>query len=514
MIAIALPQTDRTIAKAWVRHGGALAALLALAVALFHSAIAAAIRVWWVSPTYSHCFLIVPIVLWLVWEKRATLAATAPSLFAPALLLTPVFGLVWWLGQISAINEVQQYALVLMLQTLIVALLGLNIVRTIWFPILYLIFLVPTGEYLIGPMQRFAAHFVDISLTLLNITHYTQGTLFDLTNGRFEIAEACAGLRFLIATVTLAVLFSYLMFRKPIKVALFLLASVAVPLIGNGLRCVGIIVLAHFTNNEYGAGADHIVYGWGFNVAILLVLGVVGSHFRDDLRETSTVRPLAPVPPARLGAVAALAALLVSVGPAIAFWHDNRVPPSDLSILADPLRPDGWQQFPASDSWRPRFVGFDAEARGASINGADGIPVDLYLAYYARPRPGHSMTAHVDRFWDPEVWNLSETHTVTVPFAGMPVRFQEWIISSPVEKRTVWTSYWVDGRFTTSLLKVKLWQSAAALRGHDGQAALVLSTQMERSPDDARRRLSNALAGLSQLPDRLNEANRPSPGGR
>src|SRR5262249_10970952 len=155
----------------------------------------------------------------------------------------------WWMGQLLAINEVQQYAAVGMMQVLIVTLLGLNVVRLIWFPVLYLIFLVPTGEYLIDPMQRFAAHFVDISLTLLNIAHYREGTVFDLTNGRFEIAEACAGLRFLIATVTLGVLFSYMMFRKPVKAMLFMVASVAVPLIGNGLRCVGIIVLAHLTNN-------------------------------------------------------------------------------------------------------------------------------------------------------------------------------------------------------------------------------------------------------------------------
>jgi len=98
--------------------------------------------------------------------------------------------------------------------------------------------------------------------------------------------------------------------------------------------------------------------------------------------------------------------------------------------------------------------------------------------------------------------------------AGMPVQIQEWIISSHYEKRMIWSSYWVDGRFTTSLLKVKLWQSAAALRGHEGQATLILSTQMERGPDDARKRLADALASLSQLPARLDEANRPATGGR
>jgi EpsI family protein len=402
-----------------------------------------------------------------------------------------------------------------MMQVLIVAFLGRNIARLIWFPILYLLFLVPTGEYLIAPMQRFATHFVDVSLNLLNIPHYTEGTTFELTNGRFEIAEACAGLRFLIATVTLGVLFSYMMFRKIYKAALFLVASVAVPLIGNGLRCVGIIVLAHYTNNQYGAGADHIVYGWGFNVAILIVLGILGSLFRDDAGKTPEVRTEPPVPPKKLAAIGVLAASLLGAGPALAFWHDNYFTGANLSAISDPFAPAGWQQVPPSTSWRPDFSGFDAEASAAILPaaGTDVLATDLFLGYYARPRPGHSMTAHVNRFWDPEKWTLSETHTVTAALAGKKIAFQEWIIASPVEKRMIWSTYWVNGQFTTSLLRVKLRQASAALKGDEGQAVLVLSTQMEGSLEEARGRLSRTLLALDQLPARLDDTNRAAPAG-
>src|SRR5436190_12945447 len=100
----------RIAAKAWLRHGLALAALLCLTLLAFRSSVAAALTVWWVSPTYSHCFLIIPIVLWLIWEKRAVLATLSPSLTPQALLVMPVLTLVWWMGELAAINEVQQYA--------------------------------------------------------------------------------------------------------------------------------------------------------------------------------------------------------------------------------------------------------------------------------------------------------------------------------------------------------------------------------------------------------------------
>jgi exosortase A len=512
MTVIALPQSDRELAKAWTRHGAVLAVLLALTLVIFRDAVAAAFQVWWVSPTYSHCFLIVPIVLWLTWEKRDALAMTAPALFPQALLLMPVLGLMWWVGQLSAINEVQQYAIVGMMQVLIVALLGLNIARLIWFPILYLVFLVPTGEYLIVPMQRFATHFVDVSLTWLNISHYTEGTTFELTNGRFEIAEACAGLRFLIATVTLGVLFSYMMFRKFYKAVLFLIASVAVPLIGNGLRCLGIILLAHFTNNAYGAGADHIVYGWGFNVAILLVLGVLGSRFRDDFSDKPAILRQLPVSATKLAAVSVLAATLLGAGPSLAFWHDNYFSGSDLSAIADPFTQPGWLPVPTSKVWHPDFSGFDSQVSAAVIpsDQPDALPIDEFLGFYARPRPGHSMTAHVNRFWDADAWVLSETHVANTTLGGKPIQLQEWVINSPIEKRVIWSSYWVDGRFTTSLVRVKLWQAAAALKGHEGQAVLILSTQMEGTLQEARMRLTRSLQALHQLPAHLDDANQPA----
>jgi exosortase A len=500
---------DRINVKAWFRQGTALAALLLLTLAAFRSSVSAALAVWWVSPTYSHCFLIVPIVAWLIWEKREVLRTLSPSLTPQALIVMPVLTLIWWMGELAAINEVQQYAVVGMMQALIVALLGINVVRLIWFPVFYLLFLVPTGEYLIVPMQHFATRFVDISLNMLGVIHYTEGTTFELTSGRYEIAEACAGLRFLIATVTLGVLFAHLMFRKLHKVAVFLIACIAVPLIGNGLRCVGIIMLAYSTNNEYGAGADHIVYGWGFNVAILLVLGAVGYLFRDEFSEKADSRPSVPASPKKFAIVTALAALLLSAGPATAWWHDNYFVPPDMTAIADPFQPTGWNKSPTSGTWHPEFVGADTKAT-AAIAPADGsaFPVDLYLGYYARPRPGHSMTAHLNNFWEDRAWTLADSGNITAAFANGPVQFQEWLVNSRTEKRMIWSSYWVNGRFTTSLFKVKLLQAAAALQGHEGQAVIILSTPIDTTPEAARKRLSGALQELNQLPARLERTNR------
>lgn len=509
MTTLAIAQSDRIGSRAWLRHGAALAIVLLLTLVAFRSSVAAAIEVWEVSPTYSHCFLIIPIVLWLIWEKRGALAMAVPGVAPSALAAIPVLSLVWWIGTLSSINEVQQYAVVGIIQTLIVAFLGFNVVRLIWFPVFYLLFLVPTGEYLIVPMQHFATVFVDISLNLLGIPHYTEGTTFELTNGRFEIAEACAGLRFLIATVTLGVLYSYMMFRKLHKAVLFLLACVAVPLIGNGLRCVGIITLAHFTNNEYGAGADHIVYGWGFNVAILLVLGLLGSMFRDEMPDKPQVRLNPPVPASRLALVTLAAAGLLATGPALAAWHDNYFVRPDPAAITPVLSTD-WRQGPLSSSWKPRFAGLDAQTTASLVPAADPLetPVDLFVGYYARPRPGHALTARANQLWSDEGWTSSDARTIKASLAGKPLVLREQTISSRAQKRLVWSYYWIDENTTTSLFRLKLMQAAAALKDRDSQAVIALSTVVDGTVEDARARLTRALGALDQLPARLAQAGR------
>jgi exosortase A len=506
----AIADANPGCAKPWRDHGLALGAVILLIVLEFHSALYAALQVWLVSPTYSHCFLIIPISAWLVWEKRDALKTIKPSVAPHFLWFVPVLLVLWWLGELSAINEVRQYAVVALIQVMIVTILGIEVLRVIWFPILFLFFLVPTGEYLIFPMEQFATRFVDVCLNLLNIPHFTEGTTFELTNGRFEIAEACAGLRFLVATVTLGVLFSYLVYRKIYKVVLFLIASVVVPLIGNGLRCVGIILLAHFTSNKYGAGADHIVYGWGFNVAILLILILLGSLFRDDAQEAAFV----PTPNGKqdtfqhLAIVMAIAAILVSAGPAFAWWRDARPALPNASVIIDYLQAGGWQEKDKSDNWLPHFPGADAQVLMSLGSPLGAPPIDLFVGYYARPRAGHTVTAHLNLAWDESAWNGAASGVASASTGRNEIRLQETVINSGPQKRLIWSAYWVDGHFTLSPLTVKLLQAKAAFEGQEGQAFVALSTPVDGPVEDARARLARGLSGLGQLSQVLDRANK------
>jgi exosortase A len=507
--AIARVDPNESSWHAWRVHLIALGALLTLILADFHQAVSAAVKVWVVSPTYSHSFLILPIVGWLLWEKKDDLRTMRPTVEPRALLLCLPLVALWWLGQLLAVNEVTQYAIVGLMQVAIIALLGPKIVREIWFPVFFLLFLVPTGEYLTGPMQQFATDFVDAGLNILGIPHYTEGTVIELTNGRFEIAEACAGLRFLIATVTLSVLFAYLSYRRIYKIVCFLLLSIVIPLVGNGLRCLGIILLAHFTSNAYGAGADHVIYGWGFNVAILFLVLLVGSKFRDVPKNSLPARMVigSNSNTARLVVVVALtAAILVSVGPAWALWRDHGSVRLNQGVILNAARSGGWHEDAADDNWRPYFPGSDMQIQEERD---DVGPVNLFIAYYTRPHGGHTVTAGPNRPWNDKVWIVSSSSEVKARLGTSPIALNEFTINSATGKRLVWSTYWVGGTITANQLVVRFLEARAALSGHGGQAVVAISTPLDDSIDVARARLTSSLSLLGPVSGALDGVEPP-----
>jgi exosortase A len=485
--------------SAWTAHLAALAGLILVLGLLYARTVAAAVTVWWVSPTFSHCFLIIPVVAYLVWDKRRTLAQLTPAAYPRALWLALPVMAAAFVGSLAAINELEQLALIAFVQVLALSLLGPKVYRAVLFPALYLFFLVPMGEYLIGPLQRFTTWFIDQGLTLLGILHYTEGNLIELANGRFQVAEACAGLRFLIATIAVGALFSYLTYRKWRKIALFMLACVIVPIIGNGFRALGIVLLAHFSDNRIAVGADHLVYGWGFSVAILALLMFVGSKFADEFPpEPAAVTPPRPARAHLLPLTVLLSLVAVSAVPAFAAWHASGKP-VEASVFAVVPEIQDFSTESVSHDWAPGFQAPDAKLEFAMRK--DGPAVDVFVDYYSGA--GRNLISSANKFWDEEVWHPIAERQASAKVGAAPVTFRELQIGSAGVTRLIWWTYVSNGAFTQSGLAVKLDHVKSAFIGGRGAALLALSTPIDGETETARARLREAAAALQPVKDRL-----------
>ena len=148
-----------------------------------------------------------------------------------------------------------------------------------------LYFLVPFGAFLTPKLQDITTLFVVHGLPLLHIPAYVTGYTIEIPEGKFLIAEACAGLRFLIASVAFGCLYALVMYRSALRRAVFIGVSIVVPIIANGFRALGIVALGHYLGSAEAVEADHVLYGWVFFSIVILILIVLGLPFREDQRQ-------------------------------------------------------------------------------------------------------------------------------------------------------------------------------------------------------------------------------------
>jgi exosortase A len=321
--------------------GGLAIGLVAFAF-LFRAEIAAAVNTWTTSTAYNHCFLVIPIALFLMWDRRASLrgltAAPAPLM---ALLALPA-GFAWLTAERLGIMEGRQLAAVSMLEILSLGVLGRRLWVAVSGPLLYLYLLVPFGEFLTPWLQDVTTGFVGRGLDLIGIPAYIDGYLIEIPEGTFFVAEACAGLRFLIASIAFGVLYALLMYRDPMRRVIFVGVAIIVPIIANGFRALGIVSLGHWLGSAEAAAVDHVLYGWIFFSIVMLVLVALGLPFRqDDRPRPAAASPMTTGPrAARLGLLAGIAtAVLAAFGPGIVLGLDLSAAVPEMALRPLDLSP-------------------------------------------------------------------------------------------------------------------------------------------------------------------------------
>ena len=332
--------TQAAAAHPWRRLRPAVPAIalgLAAWAALFRVEIGHAMQTWNTSTAYTHCWLVLPIAGWLAWDRRGAARGLEPRpMLWPALLAIP--GTVVWLAaERVGLMEGRQLAAMGLAELLFLCVLGWRLAWVFSAPLLYLFFLVPFGAFLTPALQRFTTAFTDVGLNVLGIPNYVDQFTIEIPEGTFQVAEACAGLRFLIAAIAFGVLYACLIYRSPWKRLAFITASCIIPVIANGFRALGIVVAGHVVGSAEAAAADHLIYGWIFFTVVILLLILAGLPFREDTAPARRPTPPLAVPPPATSppwTAAASVLLLAGLGPAAALVIDLRggAAPSGLAL--------------------------------------------------------------------------------------------------------------------------------------------------------------------------------------
>jgi exosortase A len=486
----------------WLAAGLCLAMVALALCLLFAHETAAAYRVWMESTAYNHCFLILPVALYLAWQKRGLMerASPQPDLRALALLL-PLL-LLWLVAALVNVLEVQQLTVVAMFQVIAIAVLGWTAYRALLMPFLYLFFLVPTGYFLVPSLQDFTAWFAIAGLKLVGIPVFSDGTLIDVPAGSFVVAEACAGLRFLIASLAFGVFFATLVYRSRVRWLVFVALSVVVPIIANGLRAFGIIAASEWIGNAAAVEADHLIYGWVFFSAVTLLLIVIGLRFADD-RTPGPERP-APIvglAPARAWSVplaAFIGLALAATGPAYAQFSDWRGAVSSLANAPLPPLPAGWSPVVSGvPLWRPLVQHPDREMVDAFSDGARIVV--RYVALYQAEGFHNNLVRGTTDIADDVHWHRSTYTQAHAEIDGRDTMVGATEITNGESKLLVWHFYVVDGVVAVSPFQAKLVQLRGLFRFNDHVDAFVAVATEETGREPPAQVLQRFLGAMGPL---------------
>jgi exosortase A len=473
----------------------------------FRQEITGAVRVWLDSTAYNHCFLVLPLAGFLLWERRSVISSVSPSPALWPLLAMPLLSAIWLLAAVLDIREGRQLLMVAMFQVVLLVALGPRLFWQLLAPFLFLFFLVPSGAFLVPSLQTITADITVAGLQFLHIPVFSDGYMIEIPEGPFEIAEACAGLRFLIASSVFGCFFGVVMYRSFLKRVLFIIMSLAVPIVANGLRALGIIVLAHLEGSATAVEADHVLYGWLFFTLVVMILIAVGMAFADKPSSRYPVIPATIRKPSlwRFAVAGPAAVMLALAGPAYAYRLNSLFPIGSLPRAESPHVAPSWHSLSgALPNWHPVVHGADREFLEGFEQQGSAIVV-RYIALYHLRAIGNMLTTSENRLADDTDWRIAERGEAALSLGGEKITVASVEIVSGPRRRLVWSFYIVDGRFTARLFEAKLLQARAVLLRRAPVAALVaVSASMDDAGNPAEEQLARFLAASSPLPAYLN----------
>ncbi len=469
-------------------------AVIAMAGIFYHATVMTMANTWLANETYSHGFIILPITLWLLWQHRFEIAlarAKTDYRIYPLLLLSL---LVWMLSESLGIQALAQFALVSSVIFAIWTLTGISMGKVIFFPVVFLLFMVPVGDFLIPPMMEFTATFTVNLLRLTGIPVFREGMFFTIPSGNWSVVEACSGVRYIIASFVLGVLYAFLNYRSVRKQIIFILFSLAIPILANGLRAYMIVMIGHLSNMELATGVDHLVYGWVFFGVVMLILFALGAIWRDDMTPPEIDKETqAGCFADRSMTIKGLAVIAITLLLPVIYLSTQQidVEVSDKPFIAE-LKTGGWRHCDKHEvsDWRPGIVG--ASAQTADRYCKDNEQVSLFLGYYPHQKQGNEAANQLNSLNPAEgedftASKIQSQEEIAVSIEGQTSHIEASVIVRHGQVYRVWRWYRIGSQLTSNTIEAKLFEAYAKLVENRGDALfVVIATPVTDSSGNAK----------------------------
>jgi EpsI family protein len=327
---------------------------------------------------------------------------------------------------------------------------------------------------------------------LTGIPVYQEGFNFILPSGNWSVVEECSGVRYLIATVTLGIVYSYITYASLKKRLVFTFFAIITPIIANSLRAFIIVLLGHFSGMTIATGADHLLYGWVLFGIIIITIFYIGSFWRDSEEEFDKSVP-APAPAiSTTSPVIYLVAGLAVISTLPYMLHQanslNKNPSGPMELLHDASELGHWHRTDNDPVWNPIVYQPDhLLSAGYSSNLGE---VQLDIGYFLSQREGHETVSSNNKLVNQYggTWKIVTASVSSTTDSSI----NESVIMAPGHKLLIWQWYRIGELQTHDPYLAKIYEAYMRLaKGRNDGAYITLSTVLSYDKDIARTRLSS-----------------------
>ncbi len=458
----------------WARHLLMLSGAVLVLLALSWSDVAAIVDIWSRTGAFHHCFIIPPILGWLVWQRRLVLERLSPEFSLWGAVVVGLGALLWLAGAAAYIALFRQAGTVIVAQGLVIALLGMPAARALAFPLFFALFLIPVGSEFEPWLQLVTA---DIAVFLLHIVGtgaVMEGVFIATPAGLFRVAEACSGTAFLLAMAAYALLVAAMCFASWRRRVVFVAAAMFAAILTNGIRAFGVMELANLTSIHNPVVEDHVLYGWLlFALVLALLMGAASRWFDGDPdAPPGDARMLQGIGRGSTGGRPLFLCLLIAL--ALPRLWLFATAPAEAQIPPPPVAPavPGWTLLRGDfrTDWQPHFAG--ATWIGQWRYSRHKATVDLAVIVFDRQEESRELVGFGQGSVAPDgPW--AHMANMGAPQSGRG----EWLRGPGGRTRYAATWYLVGGTVTGDRLEAKLAAvRARLLAGHHGAVAILVST--------------------------------------
>lgn len=460
---------------------------------------------------YAHGFLVLAIAAYLIFINRHRIAVVAPCPDARILPLLLLSVCLWIASALVDVQVAQAIALWLVLFTLLWAMLGTKVALLLAFPFTYILFALPIWFPLSPILQDITADVVFYVIRYIGVPALRQENVIVLSSGSLAIEEACSGLRYLMAGLTLSTLYAYINYQGVMARATVIIVSAVAAILSNFVRVFIVVYLGYTSEMQHPLVYDHLMLGWylfgGMVVALLFIdnqlarrLSLTGG---PDLlpkngsgEGTSCSKSFIAV-----AVVSVLCAVMLAAGPLLINYSNSsgNVATSQAGEVSGrpdlPTAIEGWGKIDAVDDWHPVFNGAQ-EAK--YVYAKADKQVTLYVAYYKNQAQGKELINDLNAITNNKEWRTRYPRAHLLVHDESDV-LEQLLVKNDKVKKLVWYQYNVAGKDTANLYEAKLLQVVGVLSGKPQAYVMAVATLVRNDDASAREVLAEFFSDVEMF---------------